>query len=125
MEVSSNKVVLGEFLGAMQEMIAHNLDMIGQPDETDQRRRIVGAFGLYVLFRRLAPQHVKPDEKFYRQLWELQKQVPVVVLWGGKTPWFPSDFLLQHVPLPCKKLSPKPSNVQVRKRRTETLLRGV
>ena len=36
---------------------------IGTPTETFERHHLVGAFGLYVLYRRLTPPNILPDAK--------------------------------------------------------------
>jgi WASH complex subunit 7 len=71
-----------------------------------ERGRIVGAFGLYVLYRRIVPMKQRVDEAFYRKLWAVQKKLPIVVLYGKAT-WFAPEFLRKHVPVPITKLEPK------------------
>ena len=44
-------------------------------------------------------------QALYQKLWEVQKKVPVVPLYG-KAFWLPPEFLLQHAHQPTKKLSP-------------------
>ena len=74
-----------------------------------------GTFGMYVLYRRLVPQNLRPDEKFYKRLWEVQNVAPSVSV-SGKLSWFPGDFLRQHIPAPINLKKLKPSDPSAHRR---------
>jgi hypothetical protein len=71
-----------------------------------ERQEVVGLFGLYALYRRLCPPNVLPDGKFYKRLWTVQKEIPVVVL-HGKAVWFPPEFLMKYASFDVRKLEPQ------------------
>ena len=69
---------------------------IGTGTELSERKELVGVFGLYALYQKLVPVRAKLDERFYKLMWEVQRRVPMVTLYG-KSVWFPADFLMKHV----------------------------
>ena len=105
-QVRNNKVFLDEMFYCIRDRFHVAANAIGTPTETTQRRQLVGVFSLYALYRKLTPQNVLPDAKFYRKLWSVQKKVPLVTL-CTRVVWYPSDFLLRHAPFATKKLDPK------------------
>jgi WASH complex subunit 7 len=107
-DVRNNAVFLEELRSyGIKAPLTRHFGLVGEATETDQRRKLVGVFGVYVLHRRLAPPSERPDEKLYKRLWGVQLRVPMVPLCHGKVAWFPSDFLRLHAPLPVKSLEPK------------------
>ena len=100
-DIADNQVFLAEFFHLLAEDLDENLAGIGHPSETDHRLRLMGTFGLYILYRRLVPQNLRPDELFYQRLWNAQSVAPCVSV-CGKLTWFPADFLRQHAPPPIK-----------------------
>ena len=105
-DVRSNTQFLSEFFRCICAMLDRTSNMLNSSSETIERRRVVGTFGLYVLYRRLVPMKQRVDESFYRKLWSIQKQVPLVTLYGKAT-WFAPEFLRKHVAVPITKLDPK------------------
>ena len=103
--VCDNKIFLSHFFKGIAQRLQHHSVSVGHKYETDNRKCLVGIFGMYVLYRRLVPQNVQPDPNFYAQLWKVQLKMPVVTL-AGKVAWFPSDFLREHAPTNDKKLKP-------------------
>jgi WASH complex subunit 7 len=104
-EVRNNKLFLDEFFFCTRDRFHVAEGLIGEPTETDQRMDLVGAFGLYVLYRKLTPSKMLPDASFYRRMWAVQKKVPLVTLYG-RVVWYPSDFLAHNAPFDTKKLEP-------------------
>jgi WASH complex subunit 7 len=108
-DITDNQVFLDEFFRLLSEDLDENVSGVGHSAETDHRLRLMGTFGLYVLYRRLVPQNLRPDEKFYKRMWEVQMVAPCVPV-CGKLSWFPADFLRQHAPPPIKLQKLKPSD---------------
>ena len=104
-DIRNNGVFLAEFMNNVGELLRKYMRVVNTPTETDERLKIVGVFGLYVLHGRLLPARAAPTTALYQKLWEVQKKVPVVPLFG-KAFWLPPEFLLQHAAQPTKKLSP-------------------
>jgi hypothetical protein len=48
---------------------------------------------------------VIPDKKFYRALWSVQKEVPLVVLYQ-KVVWAAGEFMMSYTPFDVKNLDP-------------------
>lgn len=103
--VRNNAPMLNELFYCLRSKIDRAEHALGTPAETTERRDLVGYVALYALYRRLTPAFVKPDPKFYRRLWGLQRKVPAVVL-GGKLLWTLPEFLEAHARLEVKKLDP-------------------
>ena len=108
-DIMDNRVFLKEFFTLLSEELNENIAAIGHPAETTHRERLMGTMGMYVLYRRLVPQNLRPDEKFYKRLWEIQLTCPSVSVLG-KLSWFPADFLKQHIPAPMNLIKMKPSD---------------
>lgn len=106
-DIMDNRVFLKEFFTLLSEDLDENVAAIGHPAETNHRIRLMGTLGMYVLYRRLVPQNLRPDETFYKKLWEIQLTSPSISV-CGKLSFFPADFLRQHVPPPMnlKKMNP-------------------
>ena len=103
--VRNNSQMLNELFHCMRNKIDRAEAAIGTHAETTERRDMVGYLALYVLYRRLTPAFVEPDQKFYRRLWALQRKLPVVVL-CGKLVWTIPEFLEVYARLEVKKLDP-------------------
>jgi WASH complex subunit 7 len=108
--VSDNKVFLTHLNKGIAQRLQHHSVSVGHKYETDNRKCLVGVFGMYVLYRRLVPQNIQPDKAFYLQMWKVQLKMPVVTL-AGKVPWFPSDFLREHAPSNIDKMEPPDATV--------------
>ena len=80
--------------------------VVNSPAELTERQELVGVFGLYALYRRLCPANVPPDPKFYKKLWAVQKDVPIIIL-HAKIVWFPPDFLMKYAAFDVRKLEPQ------------------
>eukprot|EP01034_Spumella_vulgaris_P022423 gene22423-28547_t len=95
----------GELMHCMKAAIESSLAVIGTNAELGERMTIVGAIGIYALYRRLLPPNVAPDAKLHKVLWGIQKVVPVVILSDGVM-WRVGEFLTTHAHLEVKKLDP-------------------
>ena len=105
-DVRNNRVFLEEFFYCIKDRFEQIHSAIGTPLEAFERQKLVGTFGLYVLYRRLTPPNLLPDANFYKSLWELQLKVPCVTL-CGRILWFSAEFLLKYAPFSTKKLHPE------------------
>eukprot|EP00939_MAST-03C_sp_MAST-3C-sp1_P001746 g1746.t1 len=106
-QVRRNKVFLRTFFQGIKSAFQRILNVVATKGETNERKRLVGIFGLYALYRRIVPAREPVDESFYRALWASQKKLPVVTLYG-KSVWFASDFLETYVVTPpIKSLRPR------------------
>ena len=106
--VRSNEVFLGELLQNIKLQIDTSLRVAGTAAELPAHRlELMSGVCLYVLYRKLVPARLEPDAKLYKYLWEIQKQVPVVVI-ADSLLWSPGDFLTQFAHLEIKK--PDPAN---------------
>lgn len=103
--VSGNKVLAEQFSFTIKSYFRRIKAGIGENVETYSRQNIVDLFCLYALFRRLFRETMKPDSSLYKDLWALQKKVPIVLLFG-RASWFVADFLVKHAPLNIKSLKP-------------------
>jgi WASH complex subunit 7 len=92
------------FLGAMRENIRHSTER-GLHPETFDETEVIGAYGMYALYRRLVPRSEKPDTKLYRWLWSHQKSFPGVIV-GEKDFWDLPAFLEREAGMPLEKLDP-------------------
>ena len=108
-DIMDNRVFLKEFFTLLSEDLEENVAAIGHPAETNHRVRLMGTLGVYVLYRRLVPQNLRPNEVFYKKLWEVQLTTPSISI-CGKLSFFPADFLRQHVPPPMNLKKLKPSD---------------
>lgn len=92
-----------------------------QPAETFHRHKLVELYLVYSLFRRLFRQSSKPDSKMFKKLWELQKKVPFVPLYG-RAVWAPPEFLNAYAAFPdVGSLSPPNKPEELHKYRVEFL----
>lgn len=62
-----------------------------------------------MLYRRLSADSEKPEKKLYQQMWEIQKRMPVHLLFGNAV-WVIPMFLNRHAPLGVS-VSPKEKDV--------------
>lgn len=92
--VSKNGPFAEEFAYNIKEWIAELETKIGEPNEVDHRRYLVGVTSLFILhfqvFRTV-------DKRVFRSLWDLYKKVPCVHLIGGVV-WFGNEFLVTRLP---------------------------
>ena len=100
--VRSSETLLAELLCGLRQTFERTAAVLGTNSETCERRTLVGIYGLYAFYRTVTPPNAEPDPKLYRQLWSLQRRLPVVTL-CGRLVWFVADFMLE-VPLPCRPL---------------------
>ena len=103
--VRNNSAFMKNLLDTTKVLIENSSKVIATQDETTERLDMVGYFALYALFRRLCPPSIPPDEKLYRKLWSLQKNMPIVTLYGSII-WSIPDFLIKYSSCPCRKLDP-------------------
>lgn len=76
---------------------------IGDAQEFNERKKVVGIVALYILhfhvFRAI-------DKKTFKLLWDLYKKIPCVVLIGNIV-WYPNDFLYAKLPQMANALDKK------------------
>ncbi|XP_015749025.1 PREDICTED: WASH complex subunit 7-like isoform X2 [Acropora digitifera] len=101
--VARNNEFAEEFLYNIK-IIHQSLDArMNEPHEVDQRQKVVGLVGLFVLHFQI---YRGLDKKFFTKLWDLHKKVPSVHL-AGDIMFFPNEFLLQKIPYLTKILDKK------------------
>jgi len=115
--VGGNKVLFSEFTEALRRLMKKVGAGLGADVETYPRTAVVELFALYALYRRIFAQG-NPDKRMFKNLWEMQLKLPVVLL-HGRAMWFPSKFLDDYAPLKTSGLNPSPT--QVSKKRKEYL----
>lgn len=108
--VAGNRVLADEFGTVLRALLKRYTTGIGEAVETYSREQLVDLYGLYALFRKLFERSLKPDKKLFRDMWALQKMVPLVVLFG-RAVWMIPEFLARYCPIPDSSLSPSPSSV--------------
>jgi WASH complex subunit 7 len=119
--ISGNRVLSEELIEVIKELYKRYTGGIVEGTvETCPRHSLVEVYGVYVLYRRLFRTTVKPDKKVFKEMWGLQKQVPLVLLYG-RACWFIPDFLLKYAPVNVSGLSPSPQDVAIKKARVEFL----
>ena len=59
-DIRNNGVFLAEFMNNVGELLRKYMRVVNTPTETDERLKIVGVFGLYVLHGRLLPARAAP-----------------------------------------------------------------
>lgn len=59
----------------------------------------MGLCGLYVMYMTFFKDH--SDKKFFKQIWEVHKKIPVLHLYGDVV-WFPTDFIRKSLPIMIK-----------------------
>ncbi|XP_078343242.1 WASH complex subunit 4-like [Oculina patagonica] len=92
--VARNNEFAEEFLYNIR-IIFQSLDTrMSEPHEVDQRQKLVGLLGLFILHFQL---YRGIDKKFFSKLWDIHKKVPSVHL-AGDIMFFPNEFLLRRIP---------------------------
>ncbi|XP_022808632.1 WASH complex subunit 4-like [Stylophora pistillata] len=77
------------------KVIFQSLDTrMNEPHEVDQRHKIVGLLGLFILQHQI---YRGIDRKFFSKFWDIHKKVPAVHL-AGDIMFFPNEFLLRKIP---------------------------
>ncbi len=117
--ISGNRVFSQTFVDAIDRGLARVKAGLAEPMETYERSKIVDLYSLYALYRALFRSAVRDDPKLFKRLWEVQLQVPMVVLAHGAL-WFIADFLANNAPAPDA-TSLKPAPKEVVKTRKELL----
>lgn len=100
----------GELMHCMKLMIDTSLSTLNSNAELNERQTLVGAIGMYALYRRLLPSNQSPDAKLHRAVWSIQKTLPVVIF-SENTMWTVGEFINKHAYFDAKKLDPP--NAQV------------
>jgi WASH complex subunit 7 len=70
----------GELLHCIKQIIDLAVPVMGTASELNERMTIMGAIGIYALYRQLLPPNQYPDQKLHKVMWGIQKIVPFVVL---------------------------------------------
>jgi hypothetical protein len=116
----------------MKLMIESSLAMIGTNAENNEKQNLMGALGLYVLYRTLLPRKQQPDMKLHRKtfvtslvfffflsffflsffpigvIWGVQKTLPLIII-SENVMFKIGEFLMSYVPVDsatAKKLDP-------------------
>jgi hypothetical protein len=63
----NERFIDGELLACMKLMIESSLAIIGTNAENNEKQNLMGALGLYVLYRTLLPRKQQPDMKLHRK----------------------------------------------------------
>jgi hypothetical protein len=63
----NERFIDGELLTCMKLMIESSLAIIGTNAENNEKQNLMGALGLYVLYRTLLPRKQQPDMKLHRK----------------------------------------------------------
>ncbi len=112
--VSKNSLLAEEFMCNLRSYFVELDSRIGEPSEIDQRQKFVGLCGLFVLFFNVFRIE---EKKFFRSLWDIHKKIPAIHLVGNVL-WFPTEFLVQHLPLLAKSFDKKTVSSIVMQRHT-------
>ncbi|XP_027049103.1 WASH complex subunit 4-like [Pocillopora damicornis] len=92
--VARNNEFGEEFLFNIK-VIFQSLDTrMNEPHEVDQRHKIVGLLGLFILQHQI---YKGIDRRFFSKFWDIHKKVPAVHL-VGDIMFFPNEFLLRRIP---------------------------
>jgi WASH complex subunit 7 len=119
--VAGNRVLyetMTSFIRSWFKRLTHGLGDVNNTVETYPRIHIVECYALYALQRALFRNTFKPDKTLFTDLWNLQKKIAIIPLFG-RACWFPADFLGRHAPIDLKNLTP--SGKQVAQVRSEIL----
>lgn len=119
--VAGNRVLAEELVEVVKDLYKRYTGALVEGGvETCGRNCVVEVFGAYVLYRRLFRTTVKPDKKLFKEMWGLQKQVPIVLLYG-RACWYIPEFLLKYAPVNVSGLTPAPQEAAFKKARLEFL----
>lgn len=98
--------ISNELLYSMKLMLESALLNIGTNMESIERIHVVGAVGIYALYRHLLPPKQQPDAKLHSSIWSIQTKVPVVIICDSIM-WLIGEFLMSSTCyLEVKKLDP-------------------
>lgn len=108
-----NNAFLNAFLSMVRESVEGILSALAAADKkdwystlfcnscylTDLEQMIVGGIGLFVMFPQIFQQPF-PDKSCFRDLWDITKRVPVVLLssCSGAIPFYPALFIVSKYP---------------------------
>lgn len=113
--VRSNAAFLeAELMHCMKTVLDTSMAVIGTNSELNERVAVVGAVGIYALYRRLLPPNQPPDAKLHKAVWGIQKTLPSVIL-ATNVMWNIGDFITRHAHFDMKKL-PEPTNPEAHRR---------
>lgn len=76
---------------------------LGETNELDKRKQLIGIYALYVLYYYI---YRTIDKKFFKALWDVYKKVPAVHVLGNIL-WFPDQFLMLQMPQVIRSLDKK------------------
>mmetsp|Transcript_5967 Transcript_5967/g.8774 ORF Transcript_5967/g.8774 Transcript_5967/m.8774 type:complete len:1344 (+) Transcript_5967:109-4140(+) len=109
-------VVLHEIIRNLVLLLSEKYCQGIETDEErrDERKSMVGVYGLYCLHRHLLPSSKAPDVKTFRLLCDnISRCCPILPLYG-ELPFFPLDFLTRYAPLDRTKVgSAKMRDIQI------------
>jgi WASH complex subunit 7 len=93
--VQNNKIFKAEFYHFLTTHFQYLVDNISNAKETDQRYKFVGFCGMYLFYYHLFMDTT--DKKFFRRIWDMHKQLPIIHLYGTSV-WSSSEFFLSKTP---------------------------
>lgn len=101
--VAKNGVFAEEFALNIRNWFGQVDAKLGETNELDKRRQLIGIYALYVLYYYI---YRTIDKKFFKALWDVYKKVPAVHVLGNIL-WFPDQFLLLQMPQVIRSLDRK------------------
>lgn len=102
--VSSNRALFAEidrYLKQVKRRVKNEL----KNGEYHHRQSVVDMFALYGLSNRIFNYSVPQNKKFYKEIWSIQKDIPLVHL-TGRAVWYLADFMREHIKYIGKTLDP-------------------
>ena len=102
--VSANRALFEEidrYLKYIQRRLKSEL----KGKEIHHRHCVVDLFSLYGLANRIFTHSAAQDKSFYKSVWNVQQDIPLVHL-TGRAVWYLADFMREHIPYSGKTLDP-------------------
>ena len=90
MMVSKNTLLSVEYLATIKLLFDDIDPFLGDSSSNDLKMRFVGLCSICVLYNQIFRNF---DKKLFKQIWDANKKLPVVVL-TGTIIWFSNDFFL-------------------------------
>ena len=94
--IRNNQSFLTELLNYIKTNIESNITLINNNNEYYTKNEIISSLSLFILYRYLLPSNIPPDQKLYKNIWNLQKIIPCVVIYD-KVIWMLGEFLSAFV----------------------------
>jgi WASH complex subunit 7 len=104
----NEKFLDGELLHCLKVSIENAMTVIGTNGENNEKATVIGALGMYALYRNLLPRSKQPDPKLFKTIWSIQKSLPCIII-TDNVMFNIGEFLVKHIqndPALFKKLDP-------------------